>query len=67
MRINPKISHLFEALEYIIQEEFLQAIIGKSFIYVDLKEILCLPARFGGMVMGDVASTQIGSIRVQLK
>ena len=30
-----------------------------------MKEILCLPARFGGMVMGNVVSTQIGSNEYQ--
>ena len=55
MRTTPNISHLFKALEYVIQEEFMPAIIGKSLIDDDVKEILCLPARFGGMSMGSVA------------
>ena len=36
-------------------EDLLPAILGKSFIDDDVREILCLPARFGGMSMGNVA------------
>ena len=55
MRTTPNIGHLFKTLDHVIQEEFIPSIIGKSFIDDDVKEILSLPARFGGMSMGNVA------------
>ena len=55
MRTTPNISHLFKNLEHVIQEDFMPAILGKSFIDDDVREILCLPARYGGMSMGNVA------------
>ena len=44
-----------KTLEHLIQEEFVPAIIGKSFIDDDVREILSLPARYGGMSLGNVA------------
>ena len=55
MRTTPNIGHLFKNLEHVIQEDFMPAILGKSFIDDDVRGILCLPARFGGMSMGNVA------------
>ena len=67
MRTTPNISHLFRTLEHVIQEEFIPAIIGKNFVDDDVREILCLPARFGGMSMGNVAVTHRRNIKTLCK
>ena len=52
MRTTPNVSHLFKPLEHIIQETFIPAILGKSFLDDETRAILALPARYGGMSIG---------------
>ncbi len=52
MRTTPHINHLFGSLDHAIQEVFIPTIIGKHFIDDDMRTILSLPARYGGMNIG---------------
>ena len=53
-RTTPYISEMLKPLEYIIQESFIPAIVGKSFFDDDMRKILALPARHGGLGIGNV-------------
>ena len=53
-RTTPNIAELLKPLEYIIQEHFIPAIVGKSFFDDDMRNVLALPARYGGLGIGNV-------------
>ena len=53
-RTTPNIAEMLKPLEYIIQESFIPAIVGKSFFDDDMRKILALPARHGGLGIGNM-------------
>ena len=62
MTALPGISEKLKRLDYVIREDFIPAILNRSFSCTDeLREILTLPPRFGGLdfpIMAEVADTE---------
>ena len=48
-RTTPGISNAMKALETLIRDKLIPSIMGRNEISDNLREILCLPARLGGM------------------
>ena len=61
-RTTPGISEKLKRLDYVIREDFIPAILNRSSSCTDeLREILTLPPRFGGLdfpIMAEVADTE---------
>ncbi|MCP4457119.1 MAG: hypothetical protein GY816_03685, partial [Cytophagales bacterium] len=68
MRTTPDINHLLNPLEHVIQEIFIPIIIGKNFLDDNMRKILALPAKYGGMSIGNVMESAqreyLNSVRV---
>ena len=56
-RTTPNISSLLNPLEYQLKESFIPAIIGKQYVPDDIRRIISLPAKMGGLGINNIALT----------
>ena len=55
--LSPNISSLLNPLEYQLKESFIPAIIGKQYVPDDIRKIISLPAKMGGLGINNIALT----------